>query len=583
MKYDLNIFNGEVEYYKKGLKKIENKSLLVVADIGNRDAFFSFAPFSKAAHDSGKELCIILKDGKSNIYEILKEVYGAYEDYKGGVKNNKASALLDFIREVEKKTKGKFERLFRKPEMIEAGSSIRGMELKSRWFKDYRKEELYKTAEKIWESVYAVKQSDRVSIGFELVPSEKELELPLEDYLDSYAICWAMIQTCKAKKAGGSATAKKSPLAESEPVSDLKATLLGCELSKDIKEQVFVKFNRLSRECKIDRLEIPTATFFIHGKGYGGKHLFGETIGYPSPDRKTRWLGPGSIIYKLDWSPQTKIDSRLPRARVAFTETLPVDVFIQTCNIDWKGMVERTKKIQGILERCSMVFVEGSKVTGGKTSLAVSLITKDNKHRWVRKDDGSETHSIINKSYLKRTGIKAGSFGNIPAGEVFMTPEYIEGTFVGDVVISLDRSYVLDKNKPIVVSCSKKGYRVVSGERGIIKGLAKKKGDAWKMIAEQERHKSIPKELIELKKKNFNKLGEFAINTNPKARLCNYLIVNEKIANMIHIALGSGFEPDRSTEYHTDIVIDAPRQKLDIWGSKGSKKYWILKKGKFVV
>ena len=61
------------------------------------------------------------------------------------------------------------------------------------------------------------------------------------------------------------------------------------------------------------------------------------------------------------------------------------------------------------------------------------------------------------------------------------------------------------------------------------------------------------------------------------------MIVNEKIARMMHIALGSGFEPDRSTEYHMDIVFNAPRQKLDVYGKdKRGNEHWILKDGNFV-
>ena len=51
---------------------------------------------------------------------------------------------------------------------------------------------------------------------------------------------------------------------------------------------------------------------------------------------------------------------------------------------------------------------------------------------------------------------------------------------------------------------------------------------------------------------------------------------------MMHIALGSGFEPDRSTEYHMDIVFNAPRQKLDVYGKdKQGNEHWILKDGEF--
>ena len=336
MKYNIKEFNKTVNYYKNRIKRIKNKNILVVSEISNKEAFFSLAPFSMAVHELGKEINVILKERKSNIYEILKEVYQTYEDHKRGIKNEKTVALVEFIREAEKKTKGKFEKLFKRPGIIEVDSSFDGLDFKTGWYRGYKRSGLDKAARKIWKCVYAIKPSDRVSIGFEVIPKKNDLELPLEDYLDSYAISWAMIQNCKVKKSSGSATAKKSPLEKSEPVSDLKATLIGCELSKNVKEPVFMKFKKLSKLLKIDRIELPTASFSIHGKGYGGKHLFGETIGYPSPDRKTRWLNPGGIIYKLDWNPQTRIDKRPPRARVAFTETLPIDVFIQTCNINWK-------------------------------------------------------------------------------------------------------------------------------------------------------------------------------------------------------------------------------------------------------
>ena len=92
------------------------------------------------------------------------------------------------------------------------------------------------------------------------------------------------------------------------------------------------------------------------------------------------------------------------------------------------------------------------------------------------------------------------------------------------------------------------------------------------------------KDIIKIYKDNFWNIGEFALNTNPKAKLCDYLIVNEKIAGMIHVALGLGFEPDRKTMYHWDIVVNAPKQKLDIYGvDKNKKIHRVLKNGEFVV
>ena len=173
--------------------------------------------------------------------------------------------------------------------------------------------------------------------------------------------------------------------------------------------------------------------------------------------------------------------------------------------------------------------------------------------------------------------------GNIPGGEAFTTPEYMKGIFVGDVVVHVDQSYKLDEKKPLVVECYGDSYKIIDGPKDVVEKISKRKNEAMQLLLEAEKNKSLPQEIIELKKKNFERVGEFAINTNPKARLCEYLIVNEKIARMMHIALGSGFEPDRSTEYHMDIVFNAPRQKLDVFGKdKNGNVHWILKDGEFV-
>jgi leucyl aminopeptidase (aminopeptidase T) len=187
----------------------------------------------------------------------------------------------------------------------------------------------------------------------------------------------------------------------------------------------------------------------------------------------------------------------------------------------------------------------------------------------------------LDPHYLKK-GIKAGTYANIPGGEMFLSPEWMKGTFYGDVVISIDKSYVLNSKNPLVIKCDEKGYKIIGGPKDVIKKINAKKNESMKVLLKQEKNKSLPKEIIKMKKDNFNQIGEFAINTNPKAELCNYLIVNEKIAGMIHIALGSGFEDDRATLYHYDIVINAKEQKLDIYGIKGKKKHWMMKKGKLV-
>ncbi len=588
MKYDMKKFNSSVNYYKKKLGNVKNKSILAVFDVDDADAYYSIAPLSRAIHDLGGDLNASGVQDDSPMLNALFSTWQLYDEMNKGTGNKKTKALKDFIATAEKKAKG-FGKIFKRPEIIikSSGKGFSGsidLAYKPMWFREYKWKLLLKTAEVIYKEVYNLRKGEKTAIGFQLILGKKDLDKPIEDFLDSFAISRAMMITAKnyGKVNMGASTPRNSMLAPANRMSDLRATLLGCELSKDIDEPVFRKFRALSPFIGTDKIRVADANFFISGKGYPGKHLFGNAIGYPDPDRRTRWQAAGGFIYKLDFYPQTRLDRRKPMSRVGFTDTLPLDIFIRTCNVDWYEIKRKNDVLKKIAEKSEKIIVKSNINAKVVTEFEVGLVKEDGVHRWPRGSD-IDIRDKIHKEYLKRTGIVAGTMANLPGGEMFVTPEYLKGTFAGDVVISIDQSYALDEKDPLVITATKKGYKVVSGPKKIIDKLNEKKKDAWKQIIQTEKSRSVPQEIIDLKKSNFNKIGEFAINTNPKAQLCDYLIVNEKIAKMIHIALGSGFEPDRATEYHTDIVIDAPRQKLDIYGVNGDSKHWIMKSGKFVI
>lgn len=583
MKYNLRAFNSAVNYYESCLRKFKGKNIFVVLDIRNENAFFSIAPLSRAASNLDIDIAVRVIDKTSKALDALIEVWNLFADWKKGKKNNKTRALDEFIRIVDKKAKGKFKKVFERPEVFVRASKKEFMTnqgfrmgFKPAWFKKYRWKDLLSTARIIWKQLYNLKNNERVGFGFDLIRKEKDIEYPLEDYLDSYAITRAMFLACPAKKKTLAAyPSRKTMLDESERTSELASTLLGCELEKNIDEPVFKKYKKLSALLRLNRFETNDATFFIKGEGFPGKHVFGETIGYPTPNKKSRWDSPGGIIYQLPWTPQTMIDSRAPLCRLGFTDTLPIDIFIETCHIDWLAMKRKDDALISLVNKSDKIIVDSD-----KTKLEVFLRGKKGKRREPLGSDVDIRYKLDPK-YLKK-GIKAGTYANIPGGEMFVTPEYIKGVFFGDVVISVDKSYVLSSKNPLVVKCDKNGYKILKGPKDIINKINEKKKEAMKVLLKQEKHKALPKKIIKMKKDNFNKIGEFAINTNPKARLCNYLIVNEKIAGMIHIALGSGFEDDRASVYHYDIVINAKQQKLDIYGIKDNKKFWMMKKGSLV-
>jgi len=238
----------------------------------------------------------------------LYDVWKVFKDDKESKVNEKTEALMDFIDEVEKRAKGKFIGLFEGPDYVLEAKEF-GFErdftlpFKDDWFVEHRTKELDETCKKIWRDVYNLKENEKVSIGFVLIQKQEMLGHPLEDYLDSYAIILRMMLNCKDanKITMGAYTQRKSMLDKGEAISELKAVLLGCELCKEVDEEIFKKYKKLSNLLDLGRIEAVDASFFISGKGYPGKHIFGEVIGYPSLNKKTRWQSPGQMIYKLDF------------------------------------------------------------------------------------------------------------------------------------------------------------------------------------------------------------------------------------------------------------------------------------------
>ena len=584
-------FNEAVKRYKKSLGTIRGKIILVDLELSNEQAFFSIAPLSRAVHELGGDITIFAHPGKSETLRVLRDTWKIYQDLNAGVKGKETSALREFIKAVDAKAKekGKFKKIFVPPEMqlvAESGGfgGDAALQFETEWFEWRMKDELFETCKKIWNLGYALKKNEKASIGFEVVPAKPEL--PFKDYLDSYAIARAMYETAVNVCSGvymGTASSRKTKLEPMLRVDDLAATLRGCEYEKNINEPVFKKFRALSKVIHAEKLKSTQAGFGIHGEGYGGKHFFGTAIGYPTPNKKARWLAPGMMFLKASWHSQTKQDNRMPQTRYAITETLPIENFVRTCNINYPEMRRRNAEIQKVVDRCETLYVKGNEVKGGKTDLKVSLRKWDGTKVNAKGSD-SDVRSVLNKRALKKMGVKAGMYDNFPGGECFFTPYDLNGTAVGDTVINVDRSYVIPVQNPLVVKFNKGNYRVLSGPASLIKKMDSEKKDSKKLIAMYRRNKSMPEKLLKTYEKNFTKAGEFAINTNPKAKLSNYLIENEKIARMIHIALGSGFDVGSETMYHWDFVINIVRQKADIYCTdKKGKTHWIIKKGNFVV
>lgn len=612
--YNLNKYFKVLYGYMKDLKggRIEKKNILLYANIKEmkekeiKEFIYSLAPLSHALHLLDNDVYVSINYDIDN-FDVLKTLYDLYK--------KKDKDLMCFIGEVKKKVKS-FDRLFKAPDYIISVNKgfvfskffskrdIVNLDFNISWIKEYRKKGILRTSEVLLKQLYNIKKKDIIGLGLDLIP--KKLSLPLEDYLDSYQIIHNfLIKSRTLCRVTGiySYTQREKQTASANRIAELVNTIFGCELTKWSDEIIFKVYKRLSKKIKGWKLlrNHSSATFFIRGEGFYGKHAFGEIVGYPilrkdkkdimiknkenkirNYKEKMRWITPGMIVYQLPWYSQSRIDKRKPISRVGFTETLPIDIFIETNNIDWIKMDKRNNKIIKLLNKCKVVLIKSDiKVNGYRTDLRI-ILEENKKHSKIM-NSGADIRSLYNKDYLKK-GVYVGNMANIPGGEAFTTPKKVYGRFIGDVVISIDKSYPLVNKKPLVVDCRGNRYIVIDGDKKIIKKLYEKRKEAQKLIEVYKKNKVLPEIIIKRMKDNFYNLGEFAINTHPTARLCRYLIVNEKIANMIHIALGSGFEAEYNTTYHYDIVIDAKKQRLDIYGlDKKNKKIWILKRGRFVI
>lgn len=381
------------------------------------------------------------------------------------------------------------------------------------------------------------------------IPAEKNRKRPKEDYLHAY------IQAFKyediAYKKGRIASiltlnTKEHPNDLADEIWSTIQAFWGIELSKKVPENPFKRYRIFSGESGFRyKAQIPHAIYFFKGEGYFGKDIFGEIIGYPTPNLETKWTSAFQLISKFDWYPQKKHDDRDPLVRVGLQEILPISTFLRVCNIDYKQLRKRNARIKEALSNAEKIEVIGQPINGNDTAtkLIVSLGRRE-----IRTSDAE--------------AIWPGMFANFPGGEVYFTPDTIDGTFVADETISIDRSYTLES--PLVIKIENGRYKEILGNQQILDKILTEKEKAKQRITHLEEKQALPIEILQLYKDNFDRIGELGLGTNPNAHLpSKYLIEAEKVDRTIHLALGSGYESDRATVYHWDAVAGL-KQKLTV-------------------
>ncbi len=200
--------------------------------------------------------------------------------------------------------------------------------------------------------------------------------------------------------------------------------------------------------------------------------------------------------------------------------------------VDWYEMKRLGERIEERLSVADLVHI----TTPHGTDMRFSI-----KGRPVKIDDGILT--------------EPGSYGNLPAGEVFVAP--IEGTACGRLVLKWAPTRRLERDVVIMV----KDGRAIG-----VEGDEPFAGKLRRALSENPLTGNI---------------AELGIGTNPRATKPDNILESEKILGTIHIALGdnSTFGGTVKVPFHQDFVFFEPTVELE--GKEG--KSTLLKDGRLLV
>ena len=220
-------------------------------------------------------------------------------------------------------------------------------------------------------------------------------------------------------------------------------------------------------------------------------------------------------------------------ARFASLPHFDPEMFFTSMAVDWEQLAKRTARLADAVNQGVSVVLS----TPAGTSLSFSIAG-----RRAEGDDGLLA--------------APGSFGNLPAGEVYLAP--LEGTAEGVMVIEYAPTRKL--SSPL-------SLRIVAGEVVAIEG------------DDPHRHWLEGKFAQSSKNRNIAELG---IGTNDRATRPDNVLEAEKILGTVHIALGdnSGFGGVVSTPFHEDYVLYQPT--LAVVTREGGKLL-ILDNGRLLV
>jgi leucyl aminopeptidase (aminopeptidase T) len=206
-------------------------------------------------------------------------------------------------------------------------------------------------------------------------------------------------------------------------------------------------------------------------------------------------------------------------------------LFARCVPLDYEALRGCAARLKGIIDRGQTVRVTSSKGTDIEFSIA-------------------GRRAIANSGDYRRPG----QFGNLPAGEVYVSPALGSGTgvVVFDGTISTMNGPQIPRT-PVRITF-RDGFveKIEGAEAARLVEMTIREGEALaRAIGNEEQAR------------NCRHLGEFGIGINDTAQITGIILEDEKALKTCHFALGSNYDFDAPAIIHRDMLVINPTVWVD--------------------
>ena len=240
-------------------------------------------------------------------------------------------------------------------------------------------------------------------------------------------------------------------------------------------------------------------------------------------------------VGKKKWDSAFNYLMGVKRSRSFWSPSVTADMFRRTVPVDYRLMKRDCRAAARVLDAAESVHI----TTAKGMDLVIGL-----KGRKAHHDDGDFS--------------RPGSGGNLPAGEVFISPALNSsgGKIVFDGSISTDTGAIVIR-EPIVVGVESGFARsITGGEEAARFGRAVELGAV--RARQFVREGKLPRGELDAYVRNSRNLGELGIGMNRAARIIGNVLEDEKVFRTCHIAIGSNYDDDAPALIHYDGIINEP-------------------------